>query len=169
MTTPPLIKRLWHWLHLFEEGLLVLIFVGMMSIAVAQILMRNFFNTGFDWSDVFLRTAVLWVALIGAMIASRTGNHVQIDIVRRYMPPWLQRWASGFAALGTACIAGIFAWHGYRFTAMEYEGGLFAFGEVPNWVVVAIIPLGFSLITLRYLILLFKSFEQRQITPENEK
>lgn len=154
MIKPPAwLKRLWHWLHVLEESLLVVIFIGMMLVAVTQIIMRNAFHSGIEWSDVFLRTAVLWIALIGAMIASRTGNHVQIDVVRRFMPAWLQRFGARLTAFATAIIAAIFTWHGVRFTHFEWQDQATAIGVVPSWVVVSIIPIGFAVIALRYLIL----------------
>lgn len=153
MKSPAFLQRVWHWLHLFEEGLLLFIFIGMMGIAVAQIVLRNVFHTGIEWSDVFLRSAVLWIALIGAMIASRTGNHVQIDVVRRFMPEWLQRWGARITSAATMLVAALFSWHGVRFAYLEWQDQTMAIGVVPSWVVVSIIPFGFAMIAIRYLIL----------------
>ena len=70
------LSRLTAWI---EDGLLVLIVATLVGIAGLQIILRDFFNIGLTWGDPLLRTLVLWVGMLGAMIASRTENHISID------------------------------------------------------------------------------------------
>ena len=51
----------------------------MVSVAAWQVLARNLFGGGILWGDSFVRALVLWVAFVGAMVASRSDNHINID------------------------------------------------------------------------------------------
>ena len=46
----------------------------------------------------------------------------------------------------------MFAWYSYQFVLLDYEDGIIAFASVPAWVCEVVMPVGASLICLRYLI-----------------
>ena len=54
-----------------ENVLLVTLLTGMILLSVGQIALREFFNTGFIWSDELLKLMVLWLAMIAAIAACR--------------------------------------------------------------------------------------------------
>jgi TRAP-type C4-dicarboxylate transport system permease small subunit len=57
--------------------LLVLLLLAMISLAFAQIVLRNGFDGGIIWADSLLRIMVLWIALIGAVVASQGSKAYQ--------------------------------------------------------------------------------------------
>ena len=59
-------------------------------LALAQILLRNVFDIGFLWLESLLKIQVLWLALQGAMIGTRQGRHIRIDLLTRILPSRLQ-------------------------------------------------------------------------------
>jgi TRAP-type C4-dicarboxylate transport system permease small subunit len=59
-----------------EDGILAAVLTLMIALAVVQILLRNFFGAGFIWGDMLVRILVLWIGLIGAMIATRQNKHI---------------------------------------------------------------------------------------------
>ena len=65
-----------------ETGLLVILLMTMIVIAITQIILRNFYGSGILWGESYVRIAVLWLTLIGGMIASRTDNHISIDVIK---------------------------------------------------------------------------------------
>ena len=69
-----------------EDAVLVTILTAMILLAASQIVMRNFFNFGFIWTDEMLRMLVLWIAVAGAVAASRTDKHINIAILDRFLP-----------------------------------------------------------------------------------
>lgn len=137
-----------------EDGLLILMLASMVVLAVAQIAWRNFFGAGISWADPLLRTLVLWVALSGAVIASRTDNHIRIDFFTRYIPRTYCAALQRLVFLFSAGICALIAWHGARFVLMEYEYGAIAFAGIPAWVTELIIPVGFFLMAMRYVLLI---------------
>ena len=122
----------------------------MIGLAVFQIVLRNGFDSGLVWADPLIRVLVLWLGLIGAMVASRTDNHISIDIVSKYLPMGLKRFTSLLVYLFTAFVCALMTFHSARFVLMEKADGMSAFFSVPIWVCELVIPVAFGIITIRY-------------------
>lgn len=137
--------------NLIEDSCLVLLLTSMLALAVSQIVLRNFFDGGIFWGDAALRVMLLWVAMFGAMVASRNGAHINIDVVTRFVPRRYQLLMGMVTALFTAVICGLLAYHSYRFVVFEYQDGFVAFANMPNWVNELVLPIGFGVIALRFL------------------
>ncbi len=161
-------NRLIKIINTFEDGLLVIILSSMIVLAVYQIIDRNLFGEGVVWIDPLLRTLVLWVGLSGAVVATRTDNHIRIDIFAKYFPPHILKYVQRIAYLFTLAVCVLIAWHAARFVYSEYEYGTIAFSGVPAWLAASIIPISFSLIAIRY-VLLFISPYERQIVQVTEE
>ncbi len=139
-------------LQVLEDGLLVVLLAAMVAVAAAQIVLRNFFDGALLWADPLLRVAVLWVGMIGAMVATRGDRQITIDVVSRFLP---ERWRSGVRVLTdwfTAVIAAVVAWSAYRLVLGDREAGGVAIAFLPVWVCEAIVPVAFAVIALRYLL-----------------
>ena len=139
------------FLHRLETGLLITLFGVMVSVAVYQIVARNFFGTGILWGDSLVRIAVLWVTLFGALIASRDDDHIRIDALSRFLPSKLQRHARRATAAFTTLVCGVFAYYSAQFVWWEFQDGVVAFANVPAWLCELPMPVVFSLMGLRYL------------------
>lgn len=133
-----------------EDALLVVLLGGMILLAAAQIILRNAFDTGLVWSDELLRLGVLWVALIGAVAASRDDHHISIDVLSRFLAPRLKHASSALIALFTAAVCALLAWTSLEFLreSIEFEDVLL--GDLPAWWFQAVLPAGFALISWRY-------------------
>lgn len=139
-------------LHHIEDGLLVFILLTMITLAFSQIVMRNFFGTGIVLLDPILRIMVLWVGLLGALVASRQRKQISVDVLTRILPPTLKTLSFIITRTFAAIVSGIIAWHSWIFVYDEWMLGTKAFAMVPAWLAEIIIPFGFSVIALRYTI-----------------
>ena len=149
------IERVRWFLYRVEDAMLVGLLLMMIGMAVLQIFLRNLFESGIAWSDVLVRILVLWVGLVGAMVASRQGNHITIDILNRYLPERAKIVTNFVVELFTALICSVVAYYSLMFVQMEYHDGGRAFAQVPTWLCEAIIPFAFIVIALRYFVLSF--------------
>ena len=140
-------------LYRVEDSILVGLLLLMITLAVLQIFLRNLFETGIVWSDVLVRILVLWVGLAGAMVASRQGNHINIDILDRFLPERAKVVVSFVVEVFTAFICTIVAYYSLQFVQMEFADGGMAFAKVPVWLCEAIIPFAFVVIAIRYVLL----------------
>ena len=146
-------------LYRIEDGILVGLLLLMIGLAVTQIFLRNLFDSGIVWSDILVRILVLWVGLLGAMVASRQGNHINVDILDRYLPERAKPLVSIVVQLFTALICTVVAYFSLLFVQIEYADGGMAFAKVPAWVCEAIIPFAFGVIAVRYFMLSFEKFK----------
>jgi len=154
------LKRTQIILHWVEDAVLVGLLLLMIGMSVTQIFLRNLFEAGIVWSDVMVRILVLWVGLIGAMVASRQDNHITIDILDRYLPERSKVYANFVVKLFTALICTIVAYYSLLFVQMEFADGGMAFAQVPTWLCEAIIPFAFTVIALRYFLLSFMNLKR---------
>jgi TRAP-type C4-dicarboxylate transport system permease small subunit len=147
-------------LYGLEDTVMVLMLVTMIVLATGQIILRNAFETGFIWLDPMLRVMVLWIGLLGAMVATRLEKHIKIDVLTRLLPPKLQILSQSLTLAFAAVITGIIAWHSYLFVLSEVEYGGTAFAGIPAWILESIIPFSFAVMAIRFsLESLFHLFE----------
>src|SRR5690606_15442865 len=111
---------------------------------------RNVFSIGLVWADGLLRLIVLWVALIGAVAASRDHKHIAIDVADRVLPGRLRRAAACVRDLFTAAVCAALAWYSWRFVRESREFGDVLLGSWPAWWFQIVLPVGFALIAYRY-------------------
>jgi TRAP-type C4-dicarboxylate transport system permease small subunit len=127
--------------HRIEDGILVAILSLMIGLAVLQIVLRNFFGAGIVWGDMLVRVLVLWIGLVGAMVAAR-------QLPGRFNLP-----VKAFVELFVAVVCTLAAFYSYVFVRSEFYDGGPAFGQVPVWVCEAIMPVAFAVMALRYLMM----------------
>ena len=144
-------KRLLKTLARIEDGILALLLSVMICLALLQIFLRNFFQYGLPDGDHLLRILVLWVALFGAIVASRERKNISIDILSRYLNARARTMAGVVVDLFVVLVAALFAYHSGRLVMDEYTLGTLVLGGVPSWLVQLIIPFAFTVITFRYL------------------
>lgn len=146
------LRKLDQLLRYFENTVLTFLLGGMVVLAVLQIGLRNFADTGFQWADPVLRILVLWLGLVGAVAATRDGKHISIDLLSKYATG---RWKAATSALTesfAAVICALVSWFSYEFVLGEAEFGLIGAANVPVWVYQSIIPAAFMLIAIRFLV-----------------
>lgn len=139
-----------------ERSLVVLLLTVMVLLAFLQVILRNVFAEGILWADPLLRHMVLWVGFLGASLATQREKHINIDLITRFLSPKKKN----FIRIGTHLFASAVCWFlaksGWTFLqlAIESEDVLLTIGEVsyPSWWFQAIIPIGFGLMALRFLI-----------------
>lgn len=134
----------------FETLLLILMVLFMITLSFLQVVLRNFFDTGFTWADSCLRNIVLWVGFIGASLATRENRHITIDALTRFLSPTWKAIVEVLTSFVSFILGLVFVLASFNFVRSEYGGQAIAFLGIPFWVVQLIIPVGFGFITLRF-------------------
>lgn len=148
------------WLRRVEDFILILLLLTMISMAVLQIVLRNTIGSGIVWGDTLVRILVLWTGLVGAMAATRQNNHININIVTRYLSKRNSLLVNGVTLFFTAFVCLVTSWYSLAFVRMEFEFSTMAFASVPAWVCQSVIPVAFLVIALRCLGLAITSFQR---------
>lgn len=144
------LSRIQWLLHKLEDGLLLSLILAAALLALTQIVLRNSSADALVWADQALSIAVLWIAMAGALVASREKNHIAIDLVSRFASAGKQRIVEAITHAATAVFCAVAAWYGANFVLEEREFGEVAFLNIPLWVCEAIIPITLGLIAFRY-------------------
>ena len=145
-------RKIFDLIDLLEDGLLVLTLAAMILLALSQIILRNLFDTGIEWSDPLLRVLVLWLGLLGAIAATKQDKHITIDLFSRMLPNLGKKIAAIVNNLFSVTICSTICYYSSQFVVMEYKEGIVAFADIPAWICELIIPVGFGLMSLRFLV-----------------
>jgi TRAP-type C4-dicarboxylate transport system permease small subunit len=137
-------------IHRFEELITALLLGGMILLAGSQIVLRNLFDSGLIWADPSLRIMVLWVALLGAIAATRENRHIRIDLFSHILSQRNQMLLTVLHNLFSTLICGLIAWHSARFVYFEWQDGTKLFSSLPAWIGEIIIPIGFTIMSIRF-------------------
>ena len=135
-----------------ETALLILSLSLMILLGSLQVLLRNLFSTGLPWTDIFLRNLVLWIAFLGASLATQEKRHLKIELLSNLLPPAAKTWVDVFISLFSAVVCLLLGKAAYDFVYSEYEFGSMLFHRVPAWTMEAIIPAAFLVIAFRFLL-----------------
>jgi C4-dicarboxylate transporter DctQ subunit len=135
-----------------ETGMLVTMLSVMMLIAVAQIIMREAFGTGFGWADELVRLMVLWLAMVGSIAACRDNRHIRIDALSHVMPDTLVKVVRIAVDTFAAIVCAIIAVQSWRYLQIEIEYEFTVLVDTPAWIAHAVMPFAFALIAYRFLI-----------------
>lgn len=106
------------------------------------------------WSNALTKVLFGWLIFFGLAYGVRTAGHIGVDALVKLLPRSAQRWVGLLAC--SACLAyagllalGSFEWVQTLFKAAIGAEDLGQFG-VMQWQIGAILPLGFSLVFIRF-------------------
>lgn len=163
MTASPLHPALARFIRLLtwaENALLVGLLALMVALASSKIVFRHVIDFSALGVDPLLRIMVLWIALLGAVAASREGKHMGVDVIARWLPGRAQSGVRALTDLFTLGVCLVLAWEAWRFVLSEREKNDLAFAQIPVWVTELILPAAFALIALRYSVRCFHHLRQ---------
>jgi TRAP-type C4-dicarboxylate transport system permease small subunit len=135
-----------------ENALLVALLGFLIVFSFAQIVLRNVFSIGVTWGDGLTRVVVLWLALLGALAASRDGRHIRMNAFLQWLPPRLQLVVGVGSDLFAAVVSAALAYFAFEFVRDARNYGDVLLGQFPAWWFEAIMPLAFALIAYRFLL-----------------
>lgn len=135
----------------FERFFLSSLLATMIALVLIQIILRNFFHSGIIGGVEIVRHLVLWIAFVGAGLATREGRHVKIDVASRILSERGRKIADIVSTLFSVIVCTILFIASCRFVYMDYtSAGLASFLDIPLWIMEVIIPVGYLVVTLRF-------------------
>ncbi|WP_128255554.1 TRAP transporter small permease [Falsirhodobacter deserti] len=146
-------------------------FVIIGAAVVIQLMGRNGLMTSVVWTEEISRFALLYIAALGAGLAFRTGDMVNVDLVSEALPgraPWVLRL---LAAVATLCVMVALIFPAWRFTSIGARQTAAASGLRMDFVHGAILVLmvGLALFAvLRIIGMLRGSEDGRPVRPEED-
>ena len=135
-----------------EEGFIALLFAAMTLVTFVQVVLRYVFNTGFVWAVELTTYLFAWMVLFGVSYGVKVSAHLGVDAFVRLFGTGTRR------ALGLVAVTA-----GLAYAAIMFVGGwnyvvgfLYTIGiesedlPIPQWVPMAILPIGLALLFFRF-------------------
>ncbi len=148
-----------------EVIVLALLVGGLIFFGCLQIFLRNIFHRGIFWADPLMRHIVLWIGCLGGAYATTRMKHINIDVFSRLLrgrAKALRNFVVYFSTAAAAFVLGVAA---LRLVIDEKSYGETAFLGIGTWLLQAVLPFAFFLISYRCLINLFARKKPSEIEP----
>jgi len=143
--------RLSQTISKIENAIISILLCSMVALVLIQIVLRAVFSTGIMGGAEMVRHFVLWIAFLGAAMASRESKNITIDAAYRVLPTALKPLAEVLTGGFTATICGMLLYASVRFIAVDYQSKMtIAFFDIPVWTLEVIIPIGYFAVMLWY-------------------
>jgi len=148
---------------------LVGILSAMMLLAVGQIILREFFSSGFGWTDQLIGLMVLWLALVGSVAACRENRHIRIDALSHILPALAVRIVRVVVDVFAAAVCGVIAYQAWRYVfEIEIEYEVTVLVDTPAWIAHMIMPVAFALLSYRFLVSALQALLDGVSEPDEE-
>jgi len=135
------------------ETVLLVAFLGVMVVlSFAQVVLRNVFGTGLLWADPLVRHLVLWAGFMGAAMATSTDRHISIEAFNKFLPERGRSLVHVLTSLFAAAACWFLADAAWTFIQDEYAAGGAIALSIPSWVALLILPAGYLLIMIHFLL-----------------
>lgn len=145
------LEGLFAFLNRIEVGLIALLLFALIFFGILQIVLRNFFHSGFIWADPLMRHIVLWLGCLGGVMATSKMRHINIDVLTRVLPERLQGVRDRIVNLTTAIATSVLGIAALRLVVDEKAFGEEAFLGLDVWMLQTILPVAFFVICYRSL------------------
>ena len=146
------------------EGWLIVLFLStMVSLTFFQVILRGLYTHAqlhwantllghLDWAEPLVRLLVLWITFIGASLLTGDNKHIKIDLMSALLPPKWVGYRELILAFFAAFISALLVKASIDYVSIEMEFGGSLFVQLPGWVGQLILPIGFAMITFRFLL-----------------
>jgi TRAP-type C4-dicarboxylate transport system permease small subunit len=131
----------------FEEVIAGTLLVLMALATLLNVVARYFLNSPVPWADEFSRYAFIWLVFVGAVVCTKRGRHISIDLVVTALPSRIRPFVQILADVATAVLMLIIIYYGWILTSSATQPTSTL--KVPQYVVYMIVPLSALLILWR--------------------
>jgi len=144
------------YLKRLDEWLIAILLAAMTLLTFTQVVMRYVFNSGFTWAVELTTVLFAFMIFIGISYGVRVGAHIGVDALVKLFPPGIRRLVSILAVLLCLVYAGMVIYGSWQYVMkMKMVGIELEDMAIPMWTVRAILPIGFALLVLRFLPILY--------------
>jgi len=139
-----------------EEGCISVLLVAMTLLVFVEVVLR-FSGIGVMWIEELTLTTAAWFVLFGMSYGLKVGAHIGVDALVRLLPRNARRLCTAIATLICLVYCGLLMVGGWVYIGKLHMIGLEMEDlPLPKWSVTSILLIGFGLMSLRLLHLLWE-------------
>jgi C4-dicarboxylate transporter, DctQ subunit len=141
-------------------GLSALLCVAMMLFILIDIFLRYFLGKPTGIVMEFSEYALVYICFLGAAWVQRRDEHVRLELFHQYLSSKDKNLLNGFSSLLGAIIFILFTYFSADLTLDYFRKGTTMVTELrmPKWPIMAIIPIGCSLLSIQYIRMTLEHF-----------
>ncbi|MBI79733.1 MAG: TRAP transporter small permease [Pseudomonadota bacterium] len=144
-------KKSSYALDKLEEIFMATALAFMTILTFVQVILRAF-GTGWVWSLEATTYAFAWLVLVGMAYGVRTNSHIAVDLVSNMLPPFPKKIMAMVAIFICLLYSALMFYGGFIFVDRLIDLGNNARDiPIPRWVLTSMLPIGFSLLTYRFI------------------
>jgi TRAP-type C4-dicarboxylate transport system permease small subunit len=131
------------------EVLLALALIGAVVLNFVNVVGRYGFGTGFYAADELQTYIMVYIAFLGAAVASWRGLHLRMDVLAQRLPTGMRRILSGAELVLVVILGGLVTWVAWQYVGQMYSlGARSQTAQIPMWIPHTALVLGFGLMVL---------------------
>jgi TRAP-type C4-dicarboxylate transport system permease small subunit len=137
-----------------EEIIFSVFVVLMIVLGLLPIVLRYFSSVGVQGTDELSRYLLLWIALFGAGTAVRERSSISVDLISQMVSMRKRLLIRGITEFASVAVCVVVVWASVAFvrSQAEFSNGKVAILSIPEWWLSLVLPIGFSILTLRLLV-----------------
>ncbi len=153
-----------------EDALAAGTLAAAVGLTIVSVILRYVFSAGIFWAQEAVIYLVIFSTFIGAVVTLRHNEHVNVDILPTFLGErgkWLFALLGAGITLLYCAIFGFYSW--LLITEPAARNTTTPALDLPLWVVELALPIGFTLMFLRALEIVYRTARGRQTFPEAER
>jgi|SRR5690625_309111 len=162
------LKRLDFYWEKIEQAILSITIISMSFMLIGNAVSRSFLNKSWAFTEEVGKIGVIVLTSIGIGYAARKQMHIEMSGFYDLLPNKIKRYVYLFIQIGSAFILAILTYLSFQYVQHLYKlGQVTTILRVPLHLTMFVIPLGFLLGTIRYIVDFLKAIISKKELEEN--
>ncbi|MBN8757228.1 MULTISPECIES: TRAP transporter large permease subunit [Variovorax] len=156
-------SRTEHVLGVLVDGLAAALVLADVAVLLAGVVARFVLHQPLIWSDELASMLFIWLAMLGAVVALRRGEHMRMTAMVSKLPPQRRRLAEAIALYAALAFLAMVAWPAWEYASEERFITTPAL-DISNAWRAAALPVGVVLMGMFAVLRLFRDFDWKTST-----
>lgn len=141
-----------------EDGVLVAMFVAMVSVIFFQVIMRYVFNNSSSWSEELGKFLFVWLSWIGISIGHRRREHIKITLLVDILPYKVNKFLEAVSELILIIICSVTMYYGVIMINIQRNTPYAGIKISTSWGYLSLV-LGCGIFVLRAIVFFFEAIK----------
>lgn len=156
------------WLLFIEKTVMSIGIIATSLIITYNIILRYIFDSGIVWAEEATRYIIIYIVMIGSSYAIAKEEHISVTLLNQTSIKWISHVMYVFQNLVSLVFTVLFSYYGIQLLQMLMSTNqLTPALQIPIWWIYAAMPIGMTMMSIRYVLKLANWILTRQL-PEND-